>query len=415
MLYRNFMSRRSLVRAGAGCAALTLSGSPLRTSLVSATPTTGDPEVAAAIQSIAEEQRESVSLQAVLWHVRRGGEEIASGAIGESMNGVPATVDMRFRNGAVAIAYSATLLLRFVDRGMAALDDPIARWLPDLPDADQATLRMLANMTAGYRDFVQNETFIDRFYADPFQQWQPEEQIEIGLSAPRLFAPGENWEYSHTNYVILGRALEAIGGAPLDVLLQREVLDPLGLDETVASSTPAIPAPVLHAFTAERKQLLGIAPETRFFEESTFWNPSWTLAAGSIQTSTVRDVARSAEAIGEGTLLSPESHAEQISRGLAGFGRPVDGCNSCHTLDEAFTYGLGVALAGDWIGQNPAFGGYAAAMAYLPSGRLAIAVAATYREEAFDSDGAQKIHNGAVPVFEQIATLLAPGNLPPSR
>ncbi|WP_329112343.1 hypothetical protein [Streptomyces sp. NBC_01353] len=67
---------------------------------------------------------------------------------------------------------------------------------------------------------------------------------------------------------LLGAALEKITGARLDLLLEREVLGPLGLRESRNSFTPDIPTPVLHAFTAERGT----------YEESTFWNPSWTTA-----------------------------------------------------------------------------------------------------------------------------------------
>ena len=147
---------------------------------------------------------------------------------------------MHFRNGAVAFFYVSTLLLRLVDQQVVSLDDPLASWLPDLPDADQVTLRMLANMTAGYPDYVQNPKLSQELYADPFRQWTPEEQIAIGLSTPRVFAPGTNWDYSHTDYVILGQALEKITGQPLDVALQEQVLGPMGLRNTVAWSTPEI-------------------------------------------------------------------------------------------------------------------------------------------------------------------------------
>ncbi|MPZ22717.1 MAG: serine hydrolase, partial [Dehalococcoidia bacterium] len=68
-----------------------------------------------------------------------------------------------------------------------------------------------------------------------------DELIAIGLARPRLFAPGTNWDYSHTNYVILGRALERATGRPMAALLRERVLDPLGLKNTVSSSTASIP------------------------------------------------------------------------------------------------------------------------------------------------------------------------------
>ena len=84
------------------------------------------------------------------------------------MNGVPANPQMHLRNGAVSITYMSTLTLQYVDDGVITLEDPISNWLPDLPDADAVTLRMLLNMTSGYPDFVQNATFQKTFYDDPF-------------------------------------------------------------------------------------------------------------------------------------------------------------------------------------------------------------------------------------------------------
>jgi hypothetical protein len=59
---------------------------------------------------------------------------------------------------------------------------------------------------------------------------------------------------------------------------------------------------VLHAFSSERREPLGIAPATRFYEESTYWNPSWTLAQGAIQTTNIDDLAATAVAVGTGAL-----------------------------------------------------------------------------------------------------------------
>jgi CubicO group peptidase (beta-lactamase class C family) len=378
-----------------------------------ATPIAAPPVVQAAeIVAMARAAMAQHHLQAVILQVRIADEELVTAALGESMTGVPATADMHFRNGAVAIAYMTTLLLQFVDQGLVSLDDPLAAWLPDLPDAERVTMRMLANMTAGYPDFVQNAQFQTEVYANPFRAWTGPELVAIGLSTPRRFAPGTNWDYSHTNYVILGQALEAIGGAPLDRLLQTLVLDPLGLVDTRSATTAAIPSPVLHAFTSERRAVLGIPPGKRFYEESTFWNPSWTLAPGAVQTTTIADMAASAVAIGEGTLLSPESHQAQIAPDLIGFGSPLEGCPACHTLDTAYSYGLGVVLSGPWILQNPLFFGYGSMMAYLPSRQIAIAVATTFAEEAFDEQGDNPSSRVSWTIFAAIAALLAPEDAP---
>lgn len=367
-----------------------------------------------AILTIVREAMEQQSLMAVIVRVLVDGEEIVTAAFGESMTGVPATTEMHFRNGAVAIAYMSTLLLKMVDRQMIGLDDTIAAWLPDIPDADKVTFRMLANMTSGYPDFVQNADFIKAFYANPFRQFTTDEQIRYGLSTPRMFAPGANWDYAHTNYVLMARALENMTGKPLDVLLQEEVLDPLGLKNTVAWSTPEITQPALHAFSSERRTFIDVPAGVRFYEETTYWNPSWTLAHGAIQTSNIYDMAASAVAIGEGTLLSPASYQEMIAPSLIGFGSPLQGCPACHTLDTAYSFGLGVVLTGSWIIQTPLFGGYGAVMGYLPSRKIAIAVAVTFGEESFDDQGGYRFSSHQL-LFRAIGAYLAPDDPPPAR
>jgi CubicO group peptidase (beta-lactamase class C family) len=113
--------------------------------------------------------------------------------------------------------------------------------------------------------------------------------------------------------VVLGLALEKITGQPLNVALRGKVLRPLGLRNTVPSQTAAIPEPVLHADSGERRPFLGIPPSTPFLEVSTFRNPSWTLARGAVQTTDIADMTRTAIGVGSGRLPSRRSHREQIN------------------------------------------------------------------------------------------------------
>jgi CubicO group peptidase (beta-lactamase class C family) len=358
------------------------------------------------IIAIVDQQMEQLSLRATILQVAIDGDVLVTAARGDSISGVPATTDMRFRNGAVAISLISTLMLTLVDDGVFGLDDPIVTWLPDVPDADVATFRMLANMTAGYRDHVQNPQFLSLIQGDPYRSFTPEEIISYSLSQPRIFAPGTNWEYSHSNYFIMGLAMEAATGQSVAQLMQDRVLDPLGLTQTVNNETGQVDEPALHTFTSERRAWLGIAPGTRIYEESTYWNPSWTLTRGAVQTTTIQDFAASMVAVGEGTLLSPESSAAQLDRGLFGFGAPLDGCATCRTLGDKFNYGLGVVFTGPWIVQNPLFYGISGISAYLPERKLSIAVANTYGEGAFADDGSYS--NLSVPLFEAIAAALVP-------
>ncbi len=351
-------------------------------------------------------------LRSVILRVTIDGRNVATKAMGISADNSPATTDMHFRNGAVAISYMATLLLQLVDEQVVTLDAPLSTWLPELPDSDQVTLRMLATMTAGYPDYVRNTEFLKENAADVYRQWTSQELIDLGLSTGRIFAPGTNWDYSHTNYVILGRALERITGVPMATLMRERILRPLQLTNTRSVATPAIQKPVLHAFTSERREVLGIPPTEPFYEELTYWNPSWTLAEGAIQTTNIYDLAATADAIGTGSLLSAELHAAQIAPSLIGFGHEQAGCPTCHRLDESYSYGIGVVISGEWILQNPLFGGYGSVEAYLPSKKLAIAVAVTFGEGSFDDKGEYLNSQAAKSIVSDIATIVTGEPLP---
>ena len=373
-----------------------------------------DPEKAEAVMQIVRDYMEEAHLKAVIVRVTVDGEEIVTAAEGESMTGVPATTDMHFRNGAVAISYMSTLMLQLVDEKKMTLEDKLSMYLPDLPHADEVTVGQLAQMTSGYQDFVLgNEEFAQIAYSDVFKAWTTEDQLALAMDKPLWFEPGTNWAYAHTNYVILGLVLEEVTGMSLEDALHEKVLDPLGLDETNASLTAEIPEPALHAYSSERRAFFGIPEGTRFYEDSTSWNPSWSIAQGAIQTSDIYDLHDSAIAVGTGELLSPESYAAMTSTDLRGKTTAIDGCVNCRPLDEFATYGLGLWITGDWFLQNPLFYGYAAVNAYLPSEKIAIAVAVTYEEEAFDSEGGYS--NGGDELFRRIGGYLAPDDAPPVR
>ncbi len=169
------------------------------------------------IANIVQKAMKTDHLRAVIVKVTQGDKVVINQAFGESMTGVPATTVMHFRNGAVAFSYLGTLLMQFVDEHKIKLDDTIERWMPDLPEANKVTLKMLANQTSGYPDFETDQKWLDAFIADPFHIWTFDERMKYAFSRPIQFDPGTNWSYSHTNFMILGEILSKIGNKPLDV------------------------------------------------------------------------------------------------------------------------------------------------------------------------------------------------------
>src|SRR5438105_7785719 len=373
---------------------------------------TSQPTQSLAITTIIQKAMKTEHLRAVIVKVTQGDKVIISQAFGESMTGMPATTAMHFRNGAVAFSYLGTLLMEFVDEHKMKLDDTIDRWMPTLPEANKVTLKMLANQTSGYPDYETDPKWLAAFIADPFHIWTFDERMKYAFSHPVQFDPGRNWSYSHTNFMLLGEILSKIGKKPLDVLLREKVLDPMGLKNTTASQTSEIPSPVLHAFDSERRGTLKIPPNVSFYEESSFRNSQWGTPMGANEATNIDDMATTAIKVGTGSLLSKSSYEAMTAPNLLGFSHKQDNCApSCFTQVNGYNYGIGVVRSGSWLLQNPLLDGYSATEAYLPSKKIAIAVAVTFAPEAFDSQG--NYSNSSDKVFRSIGAYLAPDDAPP--
>lgn len=305
------------------------------------------------------------------------------------MAGVPATTKMRFRIGSMAIPYLTTILLQLQDRGRLSLDDKLSQWFPNLPEADQITLRMLASSTSGYYDFAQgNPVFLSEFANNVFKQWTPAELLQLAFARGFACDPGTCFNYSHANFIILGKVITKVTGKPLATLMRKRIFKPLGLDQTEISAYPAIPPPVLHAYN---ERATG-AP----YEDSTYWSNSWALEPGALQTAPIDDVARSAPAIGAGSLISRRAYREMLAPPAFDAGQPT----------PPFYYGLGILVDNGWLVQNPSFNGYVGVMADLAPKRISISVESTVNgrnpETAQDS----------IAIFNAIAGYLTPDQIP---
>jgi CubicO group peptidase (beta-lactamase class C family) len=390
-----------LAGALAACSQSTASAGSDPTS-TTASEASVDPAKAAAVTDIVRKAMDQYKLKAVIYRVTIDGKNIVTAALGESMTGVPATSDMHFRNGSVAESYIANLLLQLVEDGKVSLDDRISTWLPDLPHAGEVSLRDLISMTSGYRDFVPDPGFLKVNDTQPYKQWTPEEILVYAhLDQPLLYTPGTNWNYAHTNFVILGMALDKINRRPLNEVLQEKVLGPLGLTNTTDHGNPVISEPVLHAWDSEQRSVYNIPPSLPFYVDSTYWDTSWSLSKGAIQTTNIHDMDKTAIAVGNGALLSPESFKLMTdATKMRSQGGPIPGCGKkeCFRGNDQYSYGMGVVIKGSWLLQDPLCNGYSALEAYLPSQRIAISLAVTFGEDAFNTTTGS-YPNEAVPIF----------------
>jgi CubicO group peptidase (beta-lactamase class C family) len=201
---------------------------------------------------------------------------------------------------------------------------------------------------------------------------------------PIVCDPGACFHYAHTNFILLGNVIQKVTRKSVTELIQQKFLGPLVLTQTKITKLPAIPAPALHAYTDER----GV------YEESTGWSPSWGLGVGLIMTSTARDMTTLIKAIGTGKFLSKSSASQQVedlSKGLEGAPTQIG-------------YGLGIAVAGTWVLQNPVFNGYAGIAAYETTQKISIVIDNTHGPNATAGTSI------ASEIFKALAAYLAPND-----
>jgi D-alanyl-D-alanine carboxypeptidase len=325
---------------------------------------------------------ESESLGAVVIGVWRAGEPVLVGALGETLTGVPATVDMHHRTGNIGHSLVETVLLQQVEKGTLALDDPLSTYLPDLPSADDITIDMLAHSTSGYQQYTVVPEFQAALYDDPFASWDIDDVIAYGVEGGLLYEPGTDWNFSDTNILVLARVLEVATGRPLAQLVQEGIFDPLRMTQTTSPANAYLRGPVLHAFTGERD----------VWEEATFWHPSWTSFAGG-WGSTQDDLRALIEAVGTGTLLSEESHEAQLAPTSVGLGS---------NTDDRY-YGMGISIVDDWLLTAPGLQGYHASIGYLRDQELTVVIYFTTTPE-YDTT------NRSTLIFEPLSAILAPEN-----
>ncbi len=139
------------------------------------------------------------------------------------------------RIASVTKPFVAAALLRLVEQGRIDLDQTVAHYLPQrsrrLPHAQAITVRHLLSHTSGVHNFLDLDFVLDLMNR-PGRTWTMEEAYDHALGSKAEFAPGNDWSYSNTNYLLAAWVIEAVSGKKHDELMTAEIFDPLRLSGT---------------------------------------------------------------------------------------------------------------------------------------------------------------------------------------
>ncbi|HWA29237.1 MAG TPA: serine hydrolase [Lacunisphaera sp.] len=260
---------------------------------------------------------------------------------------LPNSANTRFRIGSLTKQFTAAAILLLQERGRLKVDDPLAKFLPAIPEAWRSiTLRHLLTHTSG----IVNFTNLPEHAAWQQMSLSPEDLVARLHDRPLDFAPGEKFNYSNTGYVLLGRVVELASGESYGNFLRDQVFLPLGMkDSGYEADVPVDPA-----------RATGYTPGSAGPEKAAAIDMHVPGGAGGLY-STTPDLLRWTQGLFGGKLLSPASIELMTT--------PVK---------NGYAFGLGVSTADGRkvIAHAGAIAGFMSALTYLPKEKLTVAVLA---------------------------------------
>jgi D-alanyl-D-alanine carboxypeptidase len=274
----------------------------------------------------------------------------------------------RMLAGSVGKTFAAATALQLVKEGKIGLDDKIEKylgkeaWFSRLPNAKDVTVRQLMNHTSGLVRYEFKDEFTKYLTEHPMKVWTPEERLAYLFDEKPPFEAGKGWDYSDTNYIVLGMIMERVTGKSFYDEANRRVIKPLKLKDTIPQEGPVMKG-VVQGYAGAGNPFGG---KDAMIENGKFViNPQleWT---GGGYASTSQDLARWAKMIYEGRAYD-SSLLPQVLDGVAA---PM--------LGREAKYGLGVIIrktqAGTSYGHSGFFPGYLTEMMYFPDKKFAIAI-----------------------------------------
>ena len=253
------------------------------------------------IDRIATQVLEQTGVPSASVAVVKGGKLAYTRAYGKARlePPTPATPEMRYSIGSISKQFTAAAILLLQEDGKLNLDDAVGKYVPGLTRGNEVTIRQVLSHTSGYQDYWPED-----YVMTPMLKPETAEQIiDTWGKKPLDFEPGTQWQYSNTNFVIAGRIVETITGAPLMDLLTTRIFRPLGMksvwnsDETKLTHADA---------TAYYRNALGP------LREAPKEGRGWMFAAGELAM-TAHDLALWDESLIAQSILKPESYKQMFT------------------------------------------------------------------------------------------------------
>jgi D-alanyl-D-alanine carboxypeptidase len=296
-----------------------------------------------------------------LLYVRQGDRSytIAAGYADKARK-VPMRAGDTYKIGSTTKTFTAVLIMRLVAQGKLRLDAPISRYLPGLlPDGNQITVRELLAHTSGLFNYEDSPRVLHAVANDLTKVWTPTELIRAGTEHPLLFAPGTQFSYSTTGYIVLGLLAQRVGGESYARQLRDYITGPLHLSHTTLPTGTTGTLPDVHGYfpLSNFSETASSAPA-----DITAVSPTAGWSGGGI-VSTVQDVASFFRALFTGKLL-PKAEVAAMENTTATHG--AYGLGLMPTGGNAYVWGPYTQAINTSCGRAWGHGGHFAGYYELP-------------------------------------------------
>ncbi len=256
--------------------------------------------------------------------VAKDGKLIYVAAFGDRDLSTRAPVDAatHFEIGSVTKQFTAAAILQLQERGKLSINDKLSAYFPAFPHAAEITLRDLLYQVSGLPDYLPDNDMAKSFRT-------PATLISIASLATNLhFTPGTKWQYSNTNYFLLGNVVAKVSGHTYEQYVRENLFGPAGMTQSAFVEDEPNLTDVAKAYWRgeDGKSKLTEAPEIP---------ESWAGGAGAI-VSTIQDLVKWDTALTSGKIVSAADYTLMSTPGKLNNGNPT-------------TYGMG-------LGIDPIFG-----------------------------------------------------------
>lgn len=192
---------------------------------------------------------------------------------------VPATPQTQFEIGSVTKQFTAAAILQLKERGKLNLSDPLGKYVPEYARGKDITLEQLLWQVSGVPDYTEANHFVHIAGSSPGGL---DPALALIANKPLDFKPGTRFEYSNTNYLLLGAVVARVSHMPWETYISKNIFGPAGMTHSAFIQDESHLPNIATGYQRGKNGSLEVAPPL---------HGAWAGSAGAI-VSTVADMAK---------------------------------------------------------------------------------------------------------------------------